>query len=37
MVEITPKTTDRPRYVQEFRAALQDFLSGLARKEGNAA
>jgi len=37
MVEITPKTTDRPRYVQEFRAALQDFLSGLARKEGNTA
>ena len=36
-LEITPKATARPRYVQEFRAALGQFLSGLERTEGNAA
>jgi pimeloyl-ACP methyl ester carboxylesterase len=36
-LEITPKTIDRARYVQEFRAMLGQFLSGLARTEGNAA
>jgi len=36
-LEIAPKATDRPRYVQEFRVALAQFLSGLARTEGNAA
>lgn len=35
--EITPKTTDRARYVDEFRATLARFLSGLARMEGTAA
>jgi pimeloyl-ACP methyl ester carboxylesterase len=35
--EITAKTTDRTRYVGEFRAALARFLSGLARMEGTAA
>jgi pimeloyl-ACP methyl ester carboxylesterase len=33
-VEITPKATDRTRYVAEFRARLSQFLSGLARAEG---
>jgi pimeloyl-ACP methyl ester carboxylesterase len=35
--EITPKATDRARYVAEFRARLTQFLSGLARAEGYAA
>jgi len=37
LVEITPKATDRQRYVEEFRAALARFLSSLKRTEGNAA
>ena len=36
-VEMTPKASDRPRYAQEFRAALAQFLASLARREGNAA
>jgi pimeloyl-ACP methyl ester carboxylesterase len=34
--EITPKATDRTRYVAEFRARLTQFLSGLAHAEGYA-
>lgn len=37
LIEITPKVTDRLRYVEEFRTALARFLSGLQRTEGNAA
>jgi pimeloyl-ACP methyl ester carboxylesterase len=35
--EITPKSTDRPRYVSEFRSVLAHFLAGLARAEGKTA
>jgi hypothetical protein len=34
-LELTPKSTDRSLYLQEFRAALSRFLSNLARTEGN--
>jgi hypothetical protein len=34
LAEMTPKTTDRARYVAEFRARLTQFLSGLAHAEG---
>lgn len=34
--EITPKATDRTRYVADFRARLTQFLSGLAHAEGYA-
>ena len=34
---LTPKSTDRARYVREFRMTLADFLTGLAHTEGNAA
>ena len=34
LLEITPKATDRARYVAEFRAALSAFLSGLIKAEG---
>ena len=31
LAEITPKATDRPRYVEEFRTALRRFLKGLEK------
>jgi pimeloyl-ACP methyl ester carboxylesterase len=37
LLELTPKSANRPLYVQEFRAALSHFIASLTRSEGNAA
>ena len=34
LVEITPKASDAPRYVAEFRAALSSFLYDVASSKG---
>ena len=34
LTEITPKATDRTRYIVDFRTALSAFLAGFATSQG---